>query len=771
MSRIGPHINIIVATKRFTGKKYRLRDQVVKTGVTSRGLGNAPIIRETPGARYAIYCNEEAYIESFVDRFGFKNQAGAVINIGVMAEGIVGIAREEGRDLDESFSRLATIADFFDIAGRKVTVSRSPISQAMLRKDKYFLFEAICNNPKAFESLFNRRFIQIAAKFRYIAKYSCRLLLFTMFELPDLAQQVTEQTKRRSEICEEEGEVKLYKDVKVPEKRMRQMRYEIISGLREVSRRLSARADYQRMPPEEQAELLFQEQGVFLRKYSHLGLVRLACIYLREFIDLSLVNKPNFEKEMFEAAQRNMGLISDEMSNLSNALLENAYRIAKKRAEVSFGKPLKEFVCPESLEAAMPELDAANKVLGRQDDHLVRNGIRPIYKESKACFARIHELLLANKDDFSKVNLSEEGTKRDDINSGLCDRIWASLSAQEQSSLNEAFANSKTTAAVGLANYLFGIFRYMRTSRLALLLGGANARREFPSFDYDCFFIYEAGGETTKGSTNQQYFEFLFDLLEKTITAMDHNFDCNFTPFRNKALTLQELFQYFEKGGLESYLHARAYSVLTFGAGDRSFADFAERRIYSFVYHPNTASILSYARYAEYRQTKTANLDFLTEPIFEVPKTNIKFHSGGLRDVAYLYWIFKLQNNSQESNVSRILDQIAAKHGSEAAQLVDKLKESYEFIMNVRIRLDLFMGRNNKNLPEKDELERFAVSLGYHDGVSPNPAGNFTRDLEMHRARITRHVKKLIKIVIDLRTAEEHVRRSFGSTDAIGRAL
>ena len=709
------------------------------------------------------------YIQAFITKTGFKNEPAAANNISIMAQGIMEkgrflseilprlaeIIHSQRRDPDDSFARLATLGEYFDTAGENVTASYSHISKNILKKDKFYLYATICQNPDAFYNLFNHRLFTIASGLKYIAKYACRLLLFSMFELPELTAQLTQLAVREAEIREVEGEVQLvYKDEKIPERRKGQMRKAIVAGLKEVGGRLESDPIYQKLSREEKAEKLFVEQVRFLKKYSHLGLVRIACVYLRDFFDQEPAGNRVLRDRMFEAAAKNMQLIYNEMSNLSDVLLGHAYSVAERRTYAAFGHPLKEFIPPQNDQIPRGELEAANRLLRRGEDHKARRALVAAYGSSDDYYGRINALVLAFKDDFGQRILGNADNGRSAFNLTVAGRLKAALSEKEKASFLEVFGSMENVAE-SLAHYLFGFYRYLRTSRFALLLGGANARNEFPSFDYDAFFMYEAEGKTTAGESNRQYFLALKQNLERAVFEMDHSIDNIFSPFPEGIGTLAEHLGHFQERKLGSYLNARAFSALSHGAGDRYFSARAIEQIYNFVYHPESVPVLVYIRLFQHRESQNARYDY--EDINNLKDTaiNIKYHPGGLRDIAYLFWVYKLLRGNQERDVFKVLKQIGAENIIAPAEM-DTLIEAYKFMMNVRIRLDLYIGRNNKNIPEKEELENFSISLGYQSGRE------FENELLSRRGQITALTRKVIDSLAGGREIEQIVDRLFG---------
>ena len=691
-------------------------------------------------------------IRSFVVRAGFKDLDAAIDNIHTMAAGIWGDMRPKffesvlprlaalpfGQNIDAAFAQLAGISRTFDQAGQDVITTSSNISHSVFMRDKLDLYQTICRHPEGLANLFDPTIDRIAETFGTIAKFSCRLLLFTMFEYPDHFGELTA--------------IVGYPSAKVPEKRMREMRREIGSGLRQAEARLKELPEFRALPDNEKADLVFREEVEFLRKYSHFGLVRIACIYLREFIGRGdPAGAGGMQKEMFEAAKRNMRQIYDEMSNLSNALLGSAFLIAQRNAWAHYGKPLKDLRLPDEPKAARAELRSIDALMNRIEDARVRRAFESSHKTQRKRLARMRRLLEKHRTDFEKVDLAAEGPERYDSGPRMSALIWKGLSARERFVINSAFsrADDGMDAATSVANYLFGMYRLLRESRFALLLGGANARREFPSFDYDCFFVYEEDGTTTAGKTNREYFRYLIDRLSTAITEIDHRCDSFFAPFKNDFGTPREMAGFFNRKDIASYANARAFTALGYGAGDRDFAQQVIDDIYRFVYQPETAQALTLMRVHQHHLMRTSTGMNEEYPGSEI---NIKYHPGGLRDIAILFWIYKLLNGQRENDVFRILHELGKKY----PRLIPPLTESYQFLMDIRIRLDLDIGRNNKELPSREEgLERLAKALGYGED---NPYRRFSNEVLGHRGRISAISGELVGKLADVEAISKALR-------------
>jgi hypothetical protein len=263
-------------------------------------------------------------------------------------------------------------------------------------------------------------------------------------------------------------------------------------------------------------------------------------------------------------------------------------------------------------------------------------------------------------------------------------------------------------------------------SQFALLLGGANARKEFPSFDYDAIAVYEKEGSTSGGVlgkiSHKEYFNELFRLIMETANDVGHHFDDDFQKFllnvtsRDNGLVfnLQESKQRMGSGETQMLRSGMVY--LTLGAGDADLGSkimqVGEKMLRDETLTKDDVA-WSYARRVR-RREKNRNKWY-----------NVKLSAGGLRDINDAVWIDNAIHQRAEGNLLRGIDNLPLEHPEKR-----RLKESYLYLMNLRVRLDFYYGRNNKDLPLGKELERFVKALGYE---GDSAVADFRKDYHGHR--------------------------------------
>jgi UTP:GlnB (protein PII) uridylyltransferase len=151
-------------------------------------------------------------------------------------------------------------------------------------------------------------------------------------------------------------------------------------------------------------------------------------------------------------------------------------------------------------------------------------------------------------------------------------------------------------------------------------------------------------------------------------------------------------------------------------------------------------------------------------------KPNIKESMGGLRDMLDVMVIYKGLEGMPQTSVFDIIGGIYDKLITDAApedrqHLTSQrasLMDSYYWLMNLRIRLDLELGRQDKTLPEGADLMRFARLLGYRARGDKDAVEHFQHSFENHTKRMRNITDQLIKEAYKrhpgLKDAETEVR-------------
>lgn len=279
------------------------------------------------------------------------------------------------------------------------------------------------------------------------------------------------------------------------------------------------------------------------------------------------------------------------------------------------------------------------------------------------------------------------------------------------------------------------------TCGYAIVLGGANARGEFPTFDYDMIGIYEKKGKTSKGVPHKKYFNQLHRTIGTILFDIDHHPDHSISLMQHNTATIDEYMK-----TLTSQRHrwrAKAHIDLIHGAGDEKLSGGLIRKVKAYVNRTGNRRRILAQRYYD-RTHRTLEEDY--DP------RNIKIRPGGLRDVLDVTWMHKLKNKLDENKVPRLLESIredrlrGLKEGEyeSESERMDGLLESYRFMMNVRIRMDILAGRNDKFLPEGRDLNLLARGLGYKTESKGRAEDKFMKDYEFHTGRIRSTTSDLI---------------------------
>ncbi|MEM3400103.1 MAG: hypothetical protein QXP42_04705 [Candidatus Micrarchaeia archaeon] len=532
-------------------------------------------------------------------------------------------AREMGVNPDHAFERLRMLGDIFEECR---THPRSGISAGIFSMNKHDFYRAIGNNPNAVRVLVDaqprqkpeqRPVIEIADGLKFQAKYIGRLFLLSLAMAPEYCER----------LCD------IYPVTAKRSIGLRRMLKEIHEGLNKA--RLQAEKEFERSEktgdPEKDKErlrdMVMERQTEFLRIYSYVGLVRLGHIYLRDFVGVARASweAPDFHERVFENSRKNMKVIHDEMGALSDALLWGAYWIARRYADVRYGR-----------------------------------------------------------------------------------------------------------------NYGF-----------AVVCGGANARiDDFPSFDYD---VIPLG----RNASNRDYYGCLAATMENIVRMIGHDFDPSISLTRRDVKLVEEHIRMLKeaaRGEGEKRVWIRAYTSLRYAVGDHKTAQEFISGVNETLLTPAVIEdIIALRLYGRYYRMK---VDEWGE---EDSERNIKMREGGLRDVNEVFWLFRLWLNQQtfkhgggiamgveEGRDTREVIEMMVENRLITREEANQLLESYDFLMDLRIRMDLHFGRNNKELPAGDELRDFAFSLGYNDTENSRAEDRFDENLRYHAGRVRKITEKAV---------------------------
>jgi hypothetical protein len=308
---------------------------------------------------------------------------------------------------------------------------------------------------------------------------------------------------------------------------------------------------------------------------------------------------------------------------------------------------------------------------------------------------------------------------------------------EEMSNLSRALLRTAYSISKSYLDRLYGT----PATDFCIMLGGANARKEFPSFDYDGFSVYGVEGNTQggilKGISHKEYFDMLFKKVMEISNSMGHHFDLNFHEiimWSNYEIKkgippfVVQTFEYLESRLTQSDTASlgSALNCLAVGVGSEDLGTKVQALARNFCksdIEGQLAWIYGKLLIRRDEQRKKG--------------LNIKYSYGGLRDINQVTWMSHIAQGINEHNVLKGINNLPI-----TKRKKDALKESYLFLINTRIRMDFYFGRNDKDVPIN--TGDFAKALGY----SGNDLGRFfQKDLKRHMVRVGKIVDGAIEKV------------------------
>jgi len=415
------------------------------------------------------------------------------------------------------------------------------------------------------------------------------------------------------------------------------------------------------MTPEERAREVWRHQVDYLRKYAHAGLVRVGHILLEGFTEMTIENsdKPNFPQIMAAHTIGHLNQIHEETSNLSKAVFQAAFAIAKKRCDEECGEPK----------------------------------------------------------DFT----------------------------------------------------------------VATVEGGAGARREHPTFDYDLFIVVSDGdGVTSKGASKDEYVKRFQGILRDTVVGVDHNYDRDFGIPGRHVISPAEVNDYLTQTP-DLYWDAGRFIDLMCSAGDTELASAVISPLENFIHNTSTRDELPEGMVLRQvmseqdtpRSMALAGMYGLRlfrdeearSDVSPIAPPNLKYDLGGLREVNYVAWFFRLGHGIRERNPREVMQLIRGELVDDVSPVTGQpnpltqqeravlgryyhhFRDSYQTLMYWRSRMDMHQGRNMKSLRmPTQELSAFANSLGYSDAAGGETAvSQLMGDFEVHKARVQLFFKLMVE--------------------------
>jgi hypothetical protein len=272
-----------------------------------------------------------------------------------------------------------------------------------------------------------------------------------------------------------------------------------------------------------------------------------------------------------------------------------------------------------------------------------------------------------------------------------------------------------------------------RRCGFSVILFGGNARKDFPSFDYDILGVYEHEGQTTRGFPNEVYFKELMSYIGKAIELCDHSYGLETACFPSGVASLDGYRQYFNCADpmadprfsppMPRYddTYARAHVDMALGAGDTVVAGEFKQMVNEIIAEPKSKEKIVECTCADRKR------------VHPTPDS-IKHSVGGLRDIHIILWLDKVNQGYQENDVVKRLRLMSNRVLSEME--TDYLVDSYHFLMNLRIRMDFHYLQNPKILPQGPERRALALSLGYKDHEGQKAEDCFYTDYQRHTHRV-----------------------------------
>ena len=465
-------------------------------------------------------------------------------------------------------------------------------------------------------------------------------------------------------------------------------------------------------------------------------------VYKKRFYDNTLAEPMGDKIDIYRAIDCNPDAVKAitefDVIHLISTLCDRSAFLAKIVTELVCERPdlLSEVLMhehrPQTFEDFRKEM---KNHLGQVDQKVAEEGVT---SSTVSVAKAIHEWNINALKNFNKLGLVRIGY--------LCTEVLLGrLTELQIKSLYEEMTNLSLVSLDGLygieRDYLIALYG-TPSSEFAIILSGANSRREFPAFDYDAMGVIEKDGETSGGvqgkKTNRKFFNALFENIADSTTNIGHNLDRNFIREDRQGrplncVTPEDYLNELRAMGFEDPFVYLGLDNLSFGCGDGGVADrmigIAEELVRENAADLAAAQLIR----REVREDMWRNVGI-----------NIKESKGGLRDIMDLMVVYKAVEEVPEKNIFDLIDVI----GIEPNQR-NVLMASYCWLMNLRVRLDLEYGRNHKHLPTQQDLQRFVRILGYQDRDGKDAVDLFMDDFQHYSGTVRKVTDELLTSAID----------------------
>jgi hypothetical protein len=294
------------------------------------------------------------------------------------------------------------------------------------------------------------------------------------------------------------------------------------------------------------------------------------------------------------------------------------------------------------------------------------------------------------------------------------------------------------------------------TCSFAFFIGGANARREYPTFDYDSYCVYESDGSTISNQTNhttiphKDFFIKLNENIAKTLRTLGADFDSGFLPCDPVSHELfwaisTDDFKNLIAKSTDAHLELRLRINQRLIFGDAPFSEQFQKWIDQEVQ----------ARRQHILSTRFKEIEKLSIPS-HLEKLNLKLSPGGLRQGVLLWQTCSCIFSTHFSSMSEFANFLQQKQFISEAEKIFFLN-AYDFLLISRARMDMQYGRNAKYIPHGDELVAFAKSIGYHHSRILPADIAYLNDLDEKMSVVSNFCLKTLSQIRDFVLEQENI--------------
>ena len=263
------------------------------------------------------------------------------------------------------------------------------------------------------------------------------------------------------------------------------------------------------------------------------------------------------------------------------------------------------------------------------------------------------------------------------------------------------------------------------------------------SSDVDLIFAYAQEGETTKGTSNQDFF---IKLGKKVIAALDEatedgfvfRVDMRLRPFGSEGAlvsSLDALEEYYQNNGREweryAWIKGLALGVNNVGLEGQHLQHKVHALLRPFIFR----KYLDFNAFASMRDLKLQiHRDVLQKDL----QDNIKLGRGGIREIEFIAQVFQLIRGGQDASLQikptlEVLKLLENKYLL-PNETVAQLTEAYQFLRNLEHRLMYVEDQQTQALPTNDAAKaRIARAMNFESWA------DFETVLTQHRNIVAGH--------------------------------